>query len=328
MVSKIPTISLIVPVYNSEEYLKFALESVVNQTFKDFEVIIVNDGSTDSSPEIIKEFCSKYDNFHFINQENQGQGLARNAGMKIAKGEYIAFLDSDDYLAPSFFEDLYKMITESNADISYCNYYVYFPNVGLKLWMPFTAKTGLYSSKKALGKLICDISLHHFPWNKLYKRTLFTENNIEFYNMYFEDVATCPKMFFYAKTVAVTTKPLYYYRRHNTSTIALMDVEKINDFIKSLGIIRNFLEEQNIYQQYKWRFNLYAIRAKIQTYFCILHEHMVHSDFSGILKNFKNASISINLFMSDRYKKVDDPLVLPFYVKTPKENRERKKFKI
>ena len=328
MLSKIPTISLIVPVYNSENYLRCALESVINQTFKDFEVIIINDGSTDSSPEIIKEFSNKYDNFYVINQENQGQGLARNAGIKVARGEYIAFLDSDDYLAPNFFEVLYKMITKNNADIAYCNYYVYFPNVNFKLYMPFTARSGVYLSEKALGKLIFDVTLHHFPWNKLYKRSLFIENNVEFYDMYYEDVATCPQLFFYAKTVVVTTKSLYYYRRHSDSIISSMDDEKINDFIKSLAIIRNFLEEQKIYKRYRVRFKVYSMRIKLQVYFCILHEHIVYNDYTGISKNFKSASTSINLFMNDRYKKVNSPLVLPFYVKTPKKKRIKKKVTI
>ena len=104
-----PRLSIIVPIYNVEKYLPRCIESILNQTFKDFELILVNDGSTDSSYEILKEYENKYDNFRVINQKNGGLSAAKNAGIKIAKGEYIAFLDSDDYLDKNFLETLYNM---------------------------------------------------------------------------------------------------------------------------------------------------------------------------------------------------------------------------
>ena len=95
---KKPVVSLIMPVYNVEKYLEKALRSVKNQTFKDFELIIVNDGSTDGSIDIIEKFCNENENFRLINQENQGPSVARNTGIKESVGEYIGFMDSDDYL--------------------------------------------------------------------------------------------------------------------------------------------------------------------------------------------------------------------------------------
>ena len=99
-------ISLIIPVYNVEKYLRRTLESVENQTFKNFEVIIVNDGSTDGSLEIIQEFVNKHDNFILVDQENSGVGMARNAGIRVSRGIYIAFLDSDDFLEPNYLKKL------------------------------------------------------------------------------------------------------------------------------------------------------------------------------------------------------------------------------
>ena len=321
-----PKISLIIPVYNVEKFLRTTLGSVFAQTFKDFEVIIVNDGSTDSSFEIIKEYDEKHDNMVVINQENQGQGIARNNALKVAKGEYVAFLDSDDFLEPDFLEELYKTATENDADISCCSFRLNYEKGFHEIFMAFTPrKSSVISSDEALKKLILDITMHHYLWNKLYKRSLFTENNIIFYDMFFEDIATCPKLFYYANKVAITNKCLYNYRRHKKSTIAEMDAVKINDFIKSLGAMRNFLEYENIYKEYQFHFKAYALRASLQVYFSILFEHIYKMNFNGMGTNLKNAYISIKLFCSNNYIPEINPPILPFYVKQPKNKRKKKK---
>lgn len=321
MNNKAPKISLIIPVYNTEKFLAEALKSVESQTFKDFEAIIINDGSTDNSGKIIDSFAAKNKSFRVINQDNKGLSAARNAGIKAATGQYIAFFDSDDYLSPDFLKELYKLASENQADIAYCNFYIYKNKSGFTSYMPFTAKSGVYSRKKALNKLILDITMHHFAWNKLFSRSLFTENFIEFPDMYYEDIATCPRLFFCANKIAVTSKALYYYRRHDDSIISLMTDEKINDLILSFGINRNFLEEKNIYKKYKLTFKTYALRLKIQVFYCILKEHIIHSKLKGFWVNLKRANASINMFLNNRYKPCCALPILPFYVKIPYEER-------
>ena len=181
-----PAISLIIPVYNVEKFLVKALESVKNQTFQDFEVIIVDDGSTDKSIAISEKYCNENPNFRLIKQENKGPGAARNAAIKISKGEYIAFMDSDDYLEPNFLECLYNAAIENDADIVCCNFNMYYPDKKLKIYMPFNSLPGVYSKTKALRKLILDMGIHYFVWNKLSRRKIFFENNLEFDEMYFE----------------------------------------------------------------------------------------------------------------------------------------------
>ena len=115
-------ISIIIPIYNSEKYLRECLESVRNQDHDNFEVILVNDGSTDNSIEICEEYLRKDKRFIVINQENKGSSEARNAGMKIFTGEYLAFVDSDDTISPCFLSNMYKCLKEHNADIVMCDF--------------------------------------------------------------------------------------------------------------------------------------------------------------------------------------------------------------
>ena len=121
-------VSVIVPVYNVEKYLRQCLDSLVNQTLKDIEIICINDGTKDNSVEIINEYVKKCPNIILINQENQGLGMARNNAMKHAKGDYIAFVDSDDWVDTDMYEVLYNKAIETDADIVECDYRMVFEN--------------------------------------------------------------------------------------------------------------------------------------------------------------------------------------------------------
>lgn len=313
---KLPKISLIMAVYNAERYLKQALESVLSQTFKDFELIAINDGSKDSSLEILKEYENKFDNFKIINQTNKGVGPTKNLGLEVATGDYVTFLDSDDFITPDYLENLYKLAVNNDVDISCCGFNL-FSDRRLNLPMPFMCRPGIYSSKNALKKIILDVTMHSFFWGKLYKRTLFTDNNIKFLNMYFEDLAASPRVFFYAKKVAVTNKSMYYYRRHRSSIVSSMNSDQINDLAMSVGILRNFLEEKKIYRYYKHYFNLYALRIEFQVFCLLLYKHTVSKNFTDFSKNFKKAIVLFNLFMSKNFNLMEDPTELPFYLVVP-----------
>lgn len=325
----IPLVSLIIPVYNVEKYLQKALHSVENQTFKSFEAIIVNDGSTDGSLNIINEFVERNSNFHLINQENAGLSAARNAGLSISKGEYIAFMDSDDYIHPDFLKSLYKAAVKNNADIACCNFNFYYPNSHLKIYMPFTCMPGIYSQSQALKKLILDMGLHFFAWNKLCKRSLFFENNIKFYDMYFEDIATSPRLFYHANKVVVLGRALYNYTYRETSILNTVNVRKINDFIRALGVMRNFFEKNNDYKKYKKRIWLYSQRVKFMSYFYTLQMHLDAMNFKGFMDNILSATKSIDYFTSDKYDNIDDDVPeLPYFIKRPPKRIKVKKKKV
>lgn len=324
---KNPKISLIIPIYNVEEFLEQALESVKNQTFKDFEVILVDDGSTDKSLDISKKYCAENENFKLIEQENKGPGAARNAALKISRGEYIAFMDSDDYLEPKFLESLYNAAVESGADIACCNFNMYYPEKDLKIHMPFSSIPGVYSKTKALRKLILDMGIHYFVWNKLSKRKIFFENNIEFDDMYFEDIATSPKLFYYAEKIVLISDSLYNYTSRHTSILHTMNAEKINDFIRSLGVIRNFLESEKAFCYYNNHLWVYSQRVKLVSYYYILMLHAKAMNFSGMFENMGYATRSIEYFSGKDFKltKDDKLLSVPYPVKAPTKKVQVKK---
>lgn len=324
-----PAISLVMPVYNVEKYLKRALESVQNQTFKNFELIIVNDGSTDESTHIAESFCEQNKNFILINQKNQGPSVARNAGLKICQGDYIGFMDSDDYLEPEFLEYLYNAAIENDADIVCCNFNMYYPEKKLKIYMPFTSFPGVYSKTKALRKLILDMGIHYFVWNKLSKRELFFNNNLTFDKMYFEDISTSPKLFYYADKIVLLGKALYNYTSRDTSILHSMNVVKINDFIKSLGVIRNFLENEKVYKNYNTHVWIYAQRVKLVSYYYILMLHAKAMNFKGFLENINSATKSIDYFSGSLFEPINSINVpeLTHPITEPKKITKIKKIK-
>ncbi len=299
-----PAISLIMPVYNVEKFLSKALDSVQNQTFQDFELIIVDDGSTDGSVEVIKKYCENNENFILLCQQNQGPSAARNAGLEVCRGDYIGFMDSDDYLEPEFLESLYLAAVENDADIACCNFNLYYPQRNLKIYMPFTAFPGVCSKTKALRKLILDMGIHYFVWNKLSRRELFFDNNLTFDKMYFEDIATSPKLFYYADKIVLIGKALYNYTSRDTSILHTMNIVKINDFIRSLGVIRNFLENEKVYSDYNNHIWIYAQRVKLVSYYYILMLHAKAMNFKGFLENINAATKSIDYFAGDSFEPV------------------------
>lgn len=324
-----PKVSLIIPVYNVENYIARSLKSAVEQTMQDIEIIVVNDGSTDNSLQIINKFADKYDNIVVINQNNMGLSGARNTGLKNAKADYIAFLDSDDFVDKKFIEVLYNLATEHDADIAYCNFYMYFPENDRSKYKIMTSRNAIYSSDIALKKLIMDTTLHYYAWNKLYKKSLFTDNKIEFFDVLFEDIATIPRLFYYANKVAVTNKALYYYTQRRGSIINSVNIKKTNDYTITIGMLRDFLVENNLFETYKQAFKLYAYRAIFINWYFVADMHLRMLNFNSFGKNIKNITKSTFYLMDDKnYNPHEEIPNMPFPIKLPKERCSKSKKEI
>lgn len=288
-----PAISVIVPVYNEERFLRNCLNSIAGQTMRDFEVIIVNDGSTDSSLSIIEEFKRENSNFLIINQKNSGVACARNHALKYARGKYIAFVDSDDYIEPEFLEKLYTVAKSSGSDIVCCGYYTYLPEKKKKIKKPFCFKTGVYSNKKMLKSLIKDVRTHFYMWNKLWKHDLFKKNNIIFPDMCFEDMPVSISLFYFANKVAVIKEEYYNYTRHEDSIVSNIDAEKLNDYVRAFACMRNFLEQNNDYNNYKFSFLWYGYRTIITNCKLVYKMCAEKNDFKGMLSKLINLNYNV-----------------------------------
>lgn len=212
-----PLISLIIPIYNSAKYLPACLNSVFNQTYQNLEIILIDDGSTDDSPQIIKKYSQKDSRIKTFHQKNQGLSGARNSGLKIATGEYVTFVDSDDQITPQMIENLVKTLQTTQADISVCSFKELFPSgktVGFSRHHPpkvFDTATALQAMLKEQGFMVSS-TMKLFP-TKYFKTIKFPDGKLH------EDVGTTYKLFFKATKIAFTPNEDYLYIHHDDSII-------------------------------------------------------------------------------------------------------------
>lgn len=236
-----PKVSIIVPVYNTEKYLHKCLDSLVNQTLDDIEIVIVNDGSKDSSPEIIKEYMDKYPGkFNYASQENSGQAVARNKGVLMATGDFIGFLDSDDAAKPDMFEKMFKKAVETNSDMVVCDYeYITDKQTILKQVKTFKDQRDMF--------IDCFVD----PWNKLFKASVLKDNGITFPEGYFyEDTGWFIKCIpFVKKTEKINEVLVEHYKREGSSMTALDD-KRVQHIFPVLQSVLDFYNEKNVYDVY------------------------------------------------------------------------------
>lgn len=230
-------VSIIVPIYNAEKYIKKCLDSLINQTKKELEFILVNDGSTDNTEHIIKKYKDK--RIKYYKNENQGIGKARNFGIEKANGRYIMFIDSDDYIDKNMTKLMFDKAFSNNLDMVICDYYnVIDGEVHEEKLANFKPTT-----LKESPNLIFDINLS--PWNKLYKRSLINENNINFVeNLKYEDAPFVCQALDKAKKIGKVNKCLNYYVMHSSSETTIRD-KKVFDILKIVDIIRTYFKDED-----------------------------------------------------------------------------------
>ena len=239
-----PKISIIIPVYNVEKYIEKCLNSVLNQTLEDIEIIIVNDGSKDESKKIIENKIKEYPNkIKYYEKENGGLSDARNYGLNYANGDYIAFLDSDDYVSLDCYEQMYNEAIKNNSDMVECDFYWKYPqkekiDIGYR-----------YKNKKEMltyGRVVA--------WNKLYKKSVIEKalkENIKFpKGLRYEDVEFFYKIIPYLNKVNYVDKPLIYYVQRENS-ISNVQNEKTKEIYYILENVINYYKKKNIYKDYK-----------------------------------------------------------------------------
>jgi len=224
-------VSVIVPVYNMEKYLSKCLDSLVNQTFEDIEIILINDGSTDNSENIIKEYLERYSKkIVYIKKENEGQGVARNLGIDKARGEYITFVDSDDYVDVTMIEKLYSSIIKEKADISVSRGLIEVRSDNLLI------NDFIFNNEESVKRYI----LNNFgPVAKLIKKDIIINNQLYFPSLRaYEDIAVVPLWGLFANGISFVEEPLYYYLIREGSTMKQVKYNnKLEDIYASLDYL-------------------------------------------------------------------------------------------
>ena len=238
-------ISIIVPVYNVEQYLDRCVKSLLQQTYKNLEIILVDDGSPDRCGQMCDNYAKLDSRVLVIHKENGGLSDARNTGLCSASGKYIGFIDSDDWVAPDMFEVLYNGLIGNNADISICGYYKVQDNV---VYSKYIENAVVYSKQEALQELLLDNKIENYAWNKLYKSSLFTDDIKYPIDKHFEDVGTTYKLFMNAETIVVLPEIKYFYFRHPNSIVGSWKAESLIDYIWCLE--QRFYDTKEIYPEF------------------------------------------------------------------------------
>ena len=261
-----PLISVIVPVYNREKYLVSCLDNILNQSFVDFEVICVNDGSFDNSLEILEEYAKKDSRIKIINQQNCGAGCARNSGLKYSKGKFIYFMDSDDYLSENTLEMLYHNAISNNSDIVFFKIARFnsscidFSNPGFpfdKLFenVDFNNFSFTYSEIKPYV-----LNASFAPWTKLYKKD-FLENYDDFefpLNLSaYEDVIFHVKAILRASRISFVPEYLYYYRVSDHESV--QSESNVKDILPVCNSVEKFLKDSKMFEEFKMEFIYFKI---------------------------------------------------------------------
>lgn len=221
-------VSIIVPVYNAEKYLPKCLDSLVNQSLDDYEVILINDGSKDSSAEIIESYKKKYPEIiNAVTVENGGQGRARNIGMKMAKGKYLGFADSDDWVSPDMFKHMYEKAEEENADLTVCDI--------TECYDDGSSRIINMSQYEPLIKIDTAV------WDKLLRRDLVEGIYFPEGKVWYEDLAFVIRIALKSKKQARLPESLYFYRVGQESTMNNNNSRKNLDIIKILEDLKAYM---------------------------------------------------------------------------------------
>ena len=236
-----PKVSIVVPAYNVENYIEKCLESLLNQTLQDIEIIVVNDGSKDNTKQKILSFRDKYPNkVKYLEKENGGLSSARNFGMPYAKGEYVAFLDSDDYVETNMYEEMYNEAKKENYDMVECDFIWEYPN-----------KLKEDHGKIAKNKKELIINNRVVAWNKLIKREILEKSKLEFpFGLRYEDVEFFYKLVPYLNKVSIVNKCFIHYVQRENSIVNTQN-SRTKEIFQILDNVIKYYKEKEIYEEYK-----------------------------------------------------------------------------
>ena len=290
-------ISVIIPVYNVQDYLEECLQSVVAQTLRPHELLLVNDGSTDRSRAICASYAEKHSWIRLIDQENQGQSAARNAALDRATGDYIAFIDSDDYVSENMLAILREKMAGTGADMVKCGTYKFDEN-SISEWRGIEGKEVVLREKKDFLQAFFEKKIINNVWNALYRKELFED--LRFISgKIMEDNFITPQLLVRCNKIVIIPDHLYYYRQRPGATMYSFDSRHF-DVIESDYRLRQTLENEGLYETFREEFNTwfgfhlmvlvknaarYSSFFRFRGYARRFHDDVAEGDLKKILNN-------------------------------------------
>ena len=296
-----PLITVVVPVYNVEKYLSRCLESIINQSYQNLQIVLVDDGSQDSSGRICDEYESRDRRIQVIHQPNSGLAGARNAGLAVAKGEYIGFVDSDDRISIDMFETLFEEIKKYDCDISICGRYLETEDGNIIPFFDLTESI-VMNNHDAIRKFLVSDHIDSAVWDKLYKINLFDEIEFPKCRYVSEDVPVIYKVLCRAQKIVHCGKPLYYYLVRSGST----SHSKYTD--KSMGLYHYFKEVRDEvsvrYPDLKEESNFYYLKSLLYLFY-LIQEGCPDNKVEKMIRNEIKTNLSAickNRYLKKSYK--------------------------
>ncbi len=256
-------VSVVIPVYNIEKHLRQCLDSVAGQTLQDLEIICVDDGSTDASPEILADYASRDSRFQIITQPNAGPGAARNTGMAQANGEYLIFLDSDDWFEADFLECLVKRAGETGADVTVCHAVEFDTETGKELPSDWMLKSrylpGEVFSPEEIAEHIFQFT-YGWPWDKLYRRDFLVETALAYPALpNSEDLVFVFQSLALAQRIAIAPQVLVHHRVNRMASVSNSRHRDPEVPYQALKLLEAGLRERELYTRYERSFLNWAM---------------------------------------------------------------------
>ncbi len=303
---KQPLISVIVPVYNVEEYLPRCLDSIINQTYTNLEILLIDDGATDNSGKICDEYAQKDKRIRVFHKPNGGQASARNLALDNATGEYVAFVDSDDYIEEEMFDKCIPSLVQAKADILIYGYYMDYPTRSIPSHVLEEEKI-IQGGENLLREYLSTDIISGLLWNKIYRRALWENIRMPLYRAS-EDNATCYKVMDKAQTTLVFPKRYYHYIQRSTSTEHDIKIE--NHFVciavaeeRYKYISEKYPSLENLINQNRW--NIYT--AMYKRLFFVNKQKQFKDELEKWLKFFRENEAPNEYYQKEKDKILKHP---------------------
>lgn len=286
-----PYLSVILPVYNVEKYLRQALDSILCQANSNIEILIVDDGSTDLSGCISDKYANEYPNVHSFHIPNSGQAVARNYGLEKARGEYIYFMDPDDWVEYGLFEEAINRLIKDNTEIFFMNF-SFVAEDGRYIRKSnniFNSCNGIISAEQCIEEMLLG-KVEGFVWQIVFKKSLAVSDKrfVDFRDMKYEDVVWLPEIIHSAKKISISNKYFYNYRQRNNSTAHSVTINNINDRKMSICIVSKFIIRN--YPNLVKLIKVWQLRSLIHLYSMIAKANQSNNsdELKTIQKSVKN----------------------------------------